>query len=225
MREKEIEEVAGELGIFPGKMISYSKSDYTRRFPVNLVIFNANIFMRLNHEFELVLSGCDLDLTKDSLKLILLAEIVEADIAVTYESDRNPDFSSNQLNEIGGRIEKRHKLFVDLRTANPDNYSLERPYPKIVGELAVQLTEIAEKMNDDFEEMYPSVEYIPDIKSSIHSVEYQLVSRLAFWLDPEWNDGSIIPDRFENLRYKISRKAHDKSKSLAAKALRRRKNL
>jgi hypothetical protein len=69
-------------GFYPGRMISFSKTLYRRRFPKHLIVFNAKIFTRR----ALILQGTDLDLTIDAEKLTAAAREVGENFYVLRES-------------------------------------------------------------------------------------------------------------------------------------------
>jgi len=78
MQTKNVEQILGSCG----RMISGSKTDYLRRFPDNLVIFNANICT----DEGKVWFG-DLDITMDHEKLAEVAIALNRRIYILYEHD------------------------------------------------------------------------------------------------------------------------------------------
>ena len=77
----------------PGRMISGSKSAYTSRYPNNVVVFNGNLIGSTSgRKFWYG----DLDLTKDSARLIQLAKdlgegfYVLREMDARFESEANP---------------------------------------------------------------------------------------------------------------------------------------
>lgn len=80
MMTKEIVELI--LG-HEGKIITGSKSSYTRRHPKNLVSFNSNIIIE---GLGKVWHG-DIDITRSEALLIRLAEVLEREVYVLYEMD------------------------------------------------------------------------------------------------------------------------------------------
>lgn len=66
-----------------GHMVSASKSDYDRRYPKNVVVFNSNVCTKTHGK---IWYG-DLDITKSEAKLIELAKALGEDIYVLREMD------------------------------------------------------------------------------------------------------------------------------------------
>lgn len=82
---------------FPcGRMISGSKSFYTRRHPDNFVLFNANIISK--NVGEKVWYG-DLDLTEDFDKLKELSEEMSDEFYFLYEMDARFEESKKTIAE------------------------------------------------------------------------------------------------------------------------------
>jgi len=88
------ETIAGILG-HAGAMISQSKSDYSRRFPNNVVVFNGNVCTKGHGK----LWHGDIDATKSEDKLKKLAAALEEDVYV--------------LREMDGRFENEEKPLFD----------------------------------------------------------------------------------------------------------------
>jgi hypothetical protein len=65
-----------------GRMIAYSKTDYSRRHPDHVAIFNANVCVDAGKIWH-----GDLDLTLDELKLGELARRIGETVYVLYEYD------------------------------------------------------------------------------------------------------------------------------------------
>jgi hypothetical protein len=82
LAERYAEALCETLG-YPGRMISYSKSDYVvERHPDHVAVFNANVCIA-----EGKLWHGDLDLTLDEPKLAALAEQISEIVYVLYERD------------------------------------------------------------------------------------------------------------------------------------------
>jgi hypothetical protein len=94
---KEINEVFYNKGLAPGRLISYSKSSYRKRFPENEVYFNGNIFTK---ELGKVWWG-DIDLTVSSDILQEIANEIQMDLFV--------------LSEMDGRFENEDKVFDEVK--------------------------------------------------------------------------------------------------------------
>lgn len=74
-----------------GRCISYSKLGYTRQYPHNLVVFNANVCTKNQKK---IWYG-DLDITKDREKLRELAGALGEDVYVLREMDARFDNQDN----------------------------------------------------------------------------------------------------------------------------------
>lgn len=75
------EQVTEILGMC-GRMIDASKSDYCRRHPTNVVVFNSNVCTKDGK----IWYG-DIDVTLDEDKLKTLAEAIGEKVYVLYEMD------------------------------------------------------------------------------------------------------------------------------------------
>jgi len=74
----------GEINFkIPGRMLSGSKSGYSKQFPDNIVVFNANI---VTGERKKIWYG-DLDLTADAKELIKFAKEYGETLYVLWEKD------------------------------------------------------------------------------------------------------------------------------------------
>ncbi len=79
-----------------GKMIASSKSDYYRKHPDNIIVFNANIFA--DGFMPNKLWWGDIDITNESMKLMWASKEIGATLYVLREMDGrftnelNPDY-------------------------------------------------------------------------------------------------------------------------------------
>jgi hypothetical protein len=78
-----VHELAAELGLPSGRMITGSKSGYSRAHPDHLAVFNATIADEAGTD----LWWGDLDLTLDEPKLAALAATLDLVLFVFYEGD------------------------------------------------------------------------------------------------------------------------------------------
>lgn len=100
--------------LYMGRMISGSKSGYSRKYPDHLVLFNANIF---SEDGNKVWFG-DLDLTLDSKKLIDIHLELDVNLYVLREMDgrfdneKNPNFKKDAIwNAEDGLSEKQCEYY------------------------------------------------------------------------------------------------------------------
>lgn len=89
MKDQEIEIAEGHLG-YRGKMISFSKSGYMKRFPENLVLFNSNVCV----ESGKIWYG-DLDVTLSFDSLSDLAKELDETVYVLTEKDGRFEYEEN----------------------------------------------------------------------------------------------------------------------------------
>jgi hypothetical protein len=104
--EKQINQAFYDEGFIPGRMISWSKSDYRQKFPENEVYFNANIFLLGEGK---VWYG-DVDVTRDSEILQKISTALGKSLYI--------------LRELDGRFEKEELsdseiLKLATKTINP----------------------------------------------------------------------------------------------------------
>lgn len=79
---KDIQQIFGAHGLINGRMITASKSSYRKQNPDNLVVFNANIIMRIGKVFY-----GDLDITKDYEILKEISKCLDTTLYVLWEMD------------------------------------------------------------------------------------------------------------------------------------------
>ena len=85
-----------EENLNPGRLISFSKSEYRRQYPENQVYFNANIFVLGEGK---VWYG-DIDVTKDREMLESIAAKIGKDIFILREMDgrfENENLSDSEI--------------------------------------------------------------------------------------------------------------------------------
>jgi hypothetical protein len=94
--ENILNDISEKIGL-TGRMISGSKSMYYNTFPDNLIVFNANIFIKgsLFKKGEKIWFG-DLDLTQDSNKLIEIANKYNTVLYVLKEMDGRFNSDNNK---------------------------------------------------------------------------------------------------------------------------------
>ena len=78
------------LGI-NGRMLSGSKSGYRDRFPDHIAVFNANVVVKLDGEFEKIWYG-DVDITLDENALKSVALDADCELYVLREMDGRFEF-------------------------------------------------------------------------------------------------------------------------------------
>jgi hypothetical protein len=94
MERREIANVINEKLGYMGRMISGDKCSYNRKFPDNIVVFNANVFVE---GIGKVWYG-DIDVTRDSPILFDISNTIGKDLYILREHDgrfdkeNNPDF-------------------------------------------------------------------------------------------------------------------------------------
>lgn len=104
--------VFAKHGFMMGKMLTSSKSSYRNRYPDNLVVFNANIFID-TPEFTGKIWYGDIDLTTEHQKLKDIAAEIGATLFVLWELD--------------GRFEKESRLdFEKVAVWNSDSGIAEK---------------------------------------------------------------------------------------------------
>lgn len=107
MKEQAAETAEKHLGM-RGKMISYSKSGYSKKFPDNLVIFNANVCTK---EGKIWYGDMDITLSYDSLSG--LAKALNDTIYVLREMDgrfENEEFPRTERAIVSFFPEGGHKI-------------------------------------------------------------------------------------------------------------------
>lgn len=77
-----MQKVFEQESLYSGRLLSGSKSDYTRRNPNNLVVFNANVIV----DGQKVWYG-DLDITKETKKLQKIANALQKSLYILREMD------------------------------------------------------------------------------------------------------------------------------------------
>ncbi len=82
MTTAEITTCLRQAGIQEGRMVSWSKSRYSKNHPKHFVVFNAKVFTRRAQ----ILRQVDLDLTLDAQTLTRVARIIRTNLYVLYES-------------------------------------------------------------------------------------------------------------------------------------------
>lgn len=111
---KIIENKLGEIGT----IISFSKSDYRKHHPDNIVVFNSNIIVD-NKKYWFG----DIDVTLSKEKLIDLSKQLNNTIYILYEMDGRYDYENNpnidnyviKFNSDGTfKLNKRLKDFYDI---------------------------------------------------------------------------------------------------------------
>jgi hypothetical protein len=73
-------------GIYEGRAIASSKTQYCRQYPKHLVVFNAQIFTPRGR----ILKMADLDITLDAIKLYAAAREVGENFYVLSENSPHP---------------------------------------------------------------------------------------------------------------------------------------
>ena len=96
----EFTKVFAQHGFMMGKMLTSSKSSYRNRYPDNLVVFNANVFVD-TPEFTGKIWYGDIDLTTEHQKLKDIATKLGTTLYVLWESDgRFENESRNDFKKI-----------------------------------------------------------------------------------------------------------------------------
>jgi len=113
-----------ELGI-SGRMITGSKSGYSKTYPGNAAIFNANIFAISGDSYEKVWHG-DLDLTLDSEKLLKISETLGKEIVVLREMDGRFDNEEEPILENAvASYDSNREIPVRLGTESEPYYTVD----------------------------------------------------------------------------------------------------
>ena len=93
---QEVQQVFEAYNFFDGRMIGGSKTGYSGLHPDDLIIFNANVLMPGHGK---VWYG-DLNLTKDYLVLREIAQNLNTELYVLWESDGRFGLETKPLNEL-----------------------------------------------------------------------------------------------------------------------------
>lgn len=88
--------VFAQHGLTIGRMVSSSKSGYSKKHPNNLTVFNANI---VTAEDGKIWYG-DVDLTKDGEKLKEIAKTIHKTLWVLYEHHARFDKEQQPIDEL-----------------------------------------------------------------------------------------------------------------------------
>jgi len=92
----DIQQTFEAYSLFDGRMIGGSKTNYHTEHPDDLIVFNANVLMP---GYGKVWYG-DLNLTEDYLVLKEIAETLNTDLYVLWESDARFGEETKPLNEL-----------------------------------------------------------------------------------------------------------------------------
>ncbi len=97
-----------------GRLVWWSKSEYRRQFPENVVVFNANVFADLNGDFGKCWFG-DLDLTFSAAELQKIANESKATLYVLHEMDGRFENESIPIEEAQ---KKAVRVFLPMYIKN-----------------------------------------------------------------------------------------------------------
>jgi hypothetical protein len=99
-------EVAEDILGHPGQLISWSKSDYRKRHPNNVIVFNANVCLKSGKIWE-----GDIDVTLSKEKLQQLANALRQTVYVLTEMDARFENEKKPLLKFAVATIEPHNIY------------------------------------------------------------------------------------------------------------------